>query len=84
VSTCSMRSRPGNDCDFRIGYAPDSGFLLRDRLAGEFSEEVLRASGLFSWKQEDGLRLRAPGFRRTAISNQQSAISKSRFFARSE
>ena len=41
---------------FRIGYAPDSGFLLRDRLAGEFSEEVLRASGLFSWKQEDGLR----------------------------
>ena len=41
---------------FRIGYAPDSGFLLRDRLAGEFSEEVLRESGLFSWKQQDGLR----------------------------
>jgi DNA primase len=38
---------------FRIGYAPDSGFLLRDRLAKEFSEEVLRESGLFSWKQED-------------------------------
>src|SRR5580698_6320686 len=38
---------------FRIGYAPDSGFLLRDRLATEFSEEVLRESGLFSWKQED-------------------------------
>ena len=38
---------------FRIGYAPDSGFLLRDRLAGEFSEEALRESGLFSWKQED-------------------------------
>jgi DNA primase len=37
---------------FRIGYAPDSGFLLRDRLAGEFSEEVLRESGLFSWKPE--------------------------------
>ena len=37
---------------FRIGYAPDSGFLLRDRLANEFSEEVLRESGLFSWKQE--------------------------------
>jgi DNA primase len=36
---------------FRIGYAPDSGFLLRDRLAGEFSEEVLRESGLFSWKE---------------------------------
>ena len=41
---------------FRIGYAPDSGFLLRDRLKGEFSEEVLRESGLFSWKQEEGLQ----------------------------
>lgn len=38
---------------FRIGYAPDSGFLLRDRLKGEFSEEVLRESGLFSWKDSD-------------------------------
>ena len=38
---------------FRIGYAPDSGFLLRDRLKGEFTEGVLRESGLFSWKQED-------------------------------
>jgi len=37
---------------FRIGYAPDSGFLLRDRLKGEFEEETLRESGLFSWKQE--------------------------------
>ena len=36
---------------FRIGFAPDSGFLLRDRLKGEFSEEVLRESGLFSWKE---------------------------------
>src|SRR5438876_10878030 len=35
---------------FRIGFAPDSGFLLRDRLKGQFSEEVLRESGLFSWK----------------------------------
>src|SRR5712692_8305460 len=39
--------------DFRIGYAPDSGFLLRDRLRAGFDEEVLRESGLFSWKQED-------------------------------
>src|SRR5579864_7265044 len=46
---------------FRIGYAPDSGFLLRDRLKEEFSEEVLRESGLFSWKQED--RLPASGGR---------------------
>jgi DNA primase len=35
---------------FRIGFAPDSGFVLRDRLKNEFSEEVLRESGLFSWK----------------------------------
>ena len=39
---------------FRIGYAPDSGFLLRDRVANEFGEEVLRESGLFSWKQTEG------------------------------
>jgi DNA primase len=38
---------------FRIGYAPDSGFHLRDRLKGEFDEETLRESGLFSWKQDD-------------------------------
>src|ERR1700690_2537655 len=36
---------------FRIGYAPDSGFFLKDRLKGDFDEEVLRASGLFSWKE---------------------------------
>ena len=36
---------------FRIGYAPDSGFILKDRLKGEFDEEVLRESGLFSWKE---------------------------------
>jgi DNA primase len=36
---------------FRIGYASDSGFLLKDRLKGEFDEDVLRESGLFSWKE---------------------------------
>src|SRR5579864_1710076 len=35
---------------FRIGFAPDSGFLLRDRLKNEFSLEALHESGLFSWK----------------------------------
>jgi DNA primase len=38
---------------FRIGFAPDSGFILRDRLKGEFEEEVLRESGVFSWKAEN-------------------------------
>ncbi len=45
---------------FRIGYAPDSGFLLRDALRREFGEELLRESGLFSWKED---------------SSQQSALS---------
>ncbi len=47
---------------FRIGFAPDSGFLLRDRLRNEFSEEVLRESGLFSWKEST---------QQSAIGNQQ-------------
>ena len=58
---------------FRIGYAPDSGFLLRDRLKGEFEEETLRESGLFSWKQEDGRQTsdsgpqQAPGSPRSEV-----------------
>lgn len=39
---------------FRIGFAPDSGFVLRDRMKGAFPDEVLRESGLFSWKQDAG------------------------------
>ena len=38
---------------FRIGYAPDSGFHLRDALRRNYDEDVLRESGLFSWKHED-------------------------------
>jgi DNA primase len=44
---------------FRIGYAPDSGFLLRDRLKSEFSEDILRESGLFSWKEASSDEQRA-------------------------
>src|SRR5471032_971721 len=40
---------------FRLGYAPDNFNEMRERMSKQFSEEVLRASGLFSWKeQEDG------------------------------
>lgn len=39
---------------FRIGYAPDSFHALRERLAGMADEATLRASGLFSWKEQDG------------------------------
>jgi DNA primase len=33
---------------FRIGYAPESGFLLRDAIREMANEELLRESGLFS------------------------------------
>jgi len=46
---------------FRIGYAPDSGFLLRDRLRGEFEEDILRESGVFSWKTESSRQSSAVG-----------------------
>lgn len=36
---------------FRIGFAPDSGFTLKDRLKADFNEEMMRASGLFAWKE---------------------------------
>jgi DNA primase len=40
---------------FRIGYAPDSFHALRERLQSVADAETLRASGLFSFKeQEDG------------------------------
>lgn len=38
---------------FRIGFAPESGFLLRDVLRGQFNHELLKASGLFSWKDHE-------------------------------
>src|SRR5438552_1791711 len=66
--------------EFRIGYAPDSGFLLRDRLKSEFSGEVLRESGLFSWKQESGLqasgsRLQPGSYQLSAIGSQQEQMA---------
>src|SRR6202165_4404855 len=53
---------------FRIGYAPDSGFLLRDALRREFDEELLRESGLFSWKE---------GTQQSALSSQQKLVLRS-------
>jgi DNA primase len=37
---------------FRIGYAPDDFNHMRNALAQHFSEDVLRASGLFSAKEQ--------------------------------
>jgi DNA primase len=39
---------------FRIGYAPESGFLLRDRLLPGSDAELLKASGLVAWKTDAG------------------------------
>jgi len=36
---------------FRIGFAPDSGFPLKDYLKNEFNEALMRESGLFSFKE---------------------------------
>jgi DNA primase len=58
---------------FRIGFAPDSGFVLRDRLKGGFGEATLRESGLFSWK--DGSGLQASGSRLQEDNTQANAES---------
>lgn len=39
---------------FRIGYAPEGFGGLRDRLANAAAADVLRASGLFSYKEQEG------------------------------
>jgi DNA primase len=52
---------------FKIGYAPDSGFLLRDALRREFEEDLLRESGLFSWKESAQESSRQP----STVSEQQ-------------
>jgi len=45
---------PEQIAEFRIGYAPDQGFLLREALRKQFDdEELLRESGLFSWKEKN-------------------------------
>jgi len=43
---------PETVAKFRIGYAPDDFNDMRDRMKPHFNEEVLRASGLFSSKEQ--------------------------------
>jgi DNA primase len=54
---------------FRIGFAPESGFLLRDRMKAQFDDEQMRASGLFSWKESgaDDRRPKTDGDSKTAL-----------------
>ena len=46
---------PAIIAEFRMGFAPDSGFLLREVLRGQWGEELLGESGLFSWKDKSQL-----------------------------
>ena len=63
---------------FRIGYAPDSGFLLRDTLRREFDEELLRESGLFSWKEVSPPEPPAAGRQQPKADNAAAIYSKFR------
>ncbi|MGA7684923.1 MAG: DNA primase [Terriglobales bacterium] len=58
---------------FRIGFAPDSGFQLRDALRREFDEELLRESGLFSWKEST----KKEGSHLSAVSSQEKQALRS-------
>ncbi len=46
--------KPETIAKFRIGYAPDGFGGLRDQLSGAAPQDVLRASGLFSYKEQEG------------------------------
>ncbi len=64
---------------FRIGYAPDSGFLLRDRLRGVADEEMLRLSGLMSWKLEEAASESHPNTRPGAAGSTSEAAMYAKF-----
>jgi DNA primase len=76
---------PENIAEFRIGYAPDSGFLLRDVLRNQYDEELLRESGLFSWKEKDQLSVASgqlsenPAAANSTADNRQLTTVYSRF-----
>jgi DNA primase len=59
---------------FRIGFAPESGFLLRDKLKPLAADDALRESGLFSWKERDE-PAPAAGAASTAASNAATAAA---------
>ncbi|MFZ1129282.1 MAG: CHC2 zinc finger domain-containing protein [Terriglobales bacterium] len=62
---------------FRIGYAPDSGFTLRDLLRREFDEELLRESGLFSWKESSQPSAVSPQQNQVLCSAQDDNVAQS-------
>jgi DNA primase len=64
---------------FRIGYAPDSGFMLRDRLRGMADDELLKVSGLMSWKESGD---RAAGSSREENSNGPNTAGPAALYSR--
>ena len=65
---------PENIAQFRIGYAPEQGFVLRDALRNQYDEELLRESGLFSWKEKgEGLGARGQGLETAGIGRESEA-----------
>ncbi len=54
--SCLARTHAGDTLpSFASAMRPIHGFLLRDALRGQFDEELLRESGLFSWKEKEQL-----------------------------
>jgi DNA primase len=71
---------PEQTAGFRIGYAPDSGFQLRDALRKQFDEELLRESGLVSWKEQPSAVSSQPSREGAlATDNRQPTTAYSRF-----
>ncbi len=65
--------------EFRIGFAPEKGYVLRDALSRQFDEDLLRDSGLFSWKDKDQSS-EAPGASQTPTTdNRQLTTLYSKF-----
>ncbi|MGH9676139.1 MAG: DNA primase, partial [Candidatus Acidiferrum sp.] len=65
--------------EFRIGFAPESGFLLRDHLKSAADEESLKASGLLTWKEKPAKAEETPA---TAPTQATSATTQSALYAR--
>ncbi len=66
--------KPEQIAAFRIGYAPESGFLLRDALRDQQDDELLRESGLFSWKEKNqGIENQGLGTRDSGKHDEQPA-----------
>ncbi len=65
--------------EFRIGFAPERGFQLRDSLGRQFDEDLMRDSGLFSWKEKDQTAETPAGAGQPTTDNRQLTTLYSKF-----